>query len=207
MLAAEQRQKVLAAEKFVFAFALRRQRIEADQHIVHEARMAHDDSGLRHPLKELAHQGAEIGLPGKIIGAGKSGVEGNAGAGGAAAELRAQHVENQRLRRIQTLRQRPVAAALANPCVGCCFLDRRQESLAHARKELRMLVAIDKVGAAAEQLDEGCELHRQFGLDEFGSRVFPSDRGGAVSVCGKNMPPSMGRKCMVSGRNGAVRVT
>ena len=85
----EQRQKLFTAKEFVFAFTLHCQRIETDQYIIHDARMTHDDAGFAHPLQELPHQGAEFGLFRKIISAGKGGVEGEFGARGARAELRA----------------------------------------------------------------------------------------------------------------------
>ncbi len=62
---------MLAAEKSVFMFALEGQRIEADQGVVDEAGMAHDETALRQILEKLPHQVTEIGLPGKIIGAGE----------------------------------------------------------------------------------------------------------------------------------------
>ena len=71
----EKRRERFTAEEFVFAFALDGQRIKADQHIIHDARVAHHDAGLRHPLKEFSHQGAEVGCLRKIIGAGKGRVE------------------------------------------------------------------------------------------------------------------------------------
>ena len=64
--------------------------------------------------------------------------------------------------------KRLVASALANPGVGRGFLHRRQERVAHLRKQLRMLVAVDEIRRAAEQFAEGRKLHHQFGMDDFG---------------------------------------
>ena len=107
------------------------------------------------PSRNCRISDAEIGLPGEIIGAGESGVEGEFGARGAPAELRAQGVENQRLRGAEPPGQRLVAAALANPGAGCGLFHRRQERVAHLRKQLRVLVTVDKIRRAAEQFAEG----------------------------------------------------
>ena len=54
---------------------------------------------------------------------------------------------------------------------GGGFLHRAQEGVAHLREELRMLVAVDEVGRAAEQLLERRELGRELVLDQ--SRIEP----------------------------------
>src|SRR6201999_1264885 len=93
----QQGREVLTREKSVFMLAMDCQRVEADKGFVDKSGMTHDETTLRQPVEKFSHQGAEIGLPGKIIGAGESGIEGDIGAPGAAAELRAQDVEEQRL--------------------------------------------------------------------------------------------------------------
>ena len=120
------------------------------------------------PAKELAHQHAEIGRFRKIIGAGKGGIERDAGSRGALAELRAEDVEHQRLGRAEQLCQRLEASALADPGAGRGFLHRAQEGVAHLREELRVLVAVDEIGRAAEQLPEGRELGQKFVFDQAG---------------------------------------
>ena len=45
--------------------------------------------------------------------------------------------------------------------------NRREKSIAHDGKKLRVLVAVGEVGRAAEQLLEGGKLHRNFRLDDF----------------------------------------
>ncbi len=62
---------MLPAEKCVFAFALVRQRIEADKDLIHQPRVTHDDTGLGQAIEELLHQRPEIGMAGKIIGTGE----------------------------------------------------------------------------------------------------------------------------------------
>jgi len=84
---------MLAAEKSMFTFALDRQRVEADKGLIDETGMTHDEAAFRQPIEELSHQRAEVGPSGKIIGAGESGIEGDPGARGARAKLRAQDVE------------------------------------------------------------------------------------------------------------------
>src|ERR1700690_120624 len=98
----QQRLEMLSAEKCVFAFALNRQRIEADKDLVDHARVTHDDTGLRQTVEKSLHQRPEMGLSGKIIGTGESRVERDIGARGTAAKLRAQGVENQCLGRAQS---------------------------------------------------------------------------------------------------------
>ena len=51
---------------------------------------------------------------------------------------------------------------------GRGFLHRAQEGVAHPREELRMLVAVDEIGRAAEQLLEGRELGQKFVFDQAG---------------------------------------
>ena len=80
-----------------------RQRIEADQGFVDEPGMTHDEAAFRQSVEKLLHQRAEIGLPGKIIGAGEGRIEGDTGACGTAAKLRAQNIEKQRLGRAEPL--------------------------------------------------------------------------------------------------------
>ena len=94
---------MLASEKGVFAFARCRQRVEADEGIVHEAGVTHDDTILRQPLEKLPHQTAEIAQSREVVDAGESGIECDVGARCPASELRAQGVENQSLGRAQPL--------------------------------------------------------------------------------------------------------
>ena len=60
------------------------------------------------------------------------------------------------------------ASALANPGVGRGFLHRAQEGVAHLRKQLHVLVAVDEIGRAAEHLLERGELGQKFVLDQAG---------------------------------------
>src|SRR6202012_5884214 len=119
----QQRRKMLAREKRIFAFALGRQRVEADQDVVDESGMTHHETALRQLLEKPAHQRAEIRFLRKIIGAGESGIERDAGAGGTLAKLRAQYIEDQRLGRAKPLRQRQLASALAHPGAGRGLFD------------------------------------------------------------------------------------
>ena len=89
MIGRQQAREIFTAKKGVLVLALDRQRVEADQDVVDESRVTHDQAVLRQPIEKLPHQHAEIGLPGKIIGAIESGIECNIGAGGALSKLRA----------------------------------------------------------------------------------------------------------------------
>ena len=60
---------------------------------------------------------------------------------------------------------------------GRGLLHRRQKSLAHLRKQLRMLMAVDEIRRPAERFAEGGELHHQFGTDDFG--IEPPQQAGA----------------------------
>ena len=105
--------------------------------------------------------------------------------------------------RLQRRQSRPPWRTQA---LGAACFTARQKGIAHLREQLRMLMTIDKVGRAAEQILESRELRRQFGMDDFG--VEPPQQARAQHLRQRqNMPPSSGRKCMVSGRNGAVSVT
>ena len=159
---------MLAAEKSVFMFALGRERIEADQDIVDEAGMTHDEAAFRQPIEKLLHQRAEVRRLIKIIGAGESGIERNTRARGAAAKLCAQDVENQSFGSAEPAGQRLIAPALADPGFGRSLLHRRQKRVAHPGKQLRMLVGVDKVRRAAEQFVESRKLHPQFRTDDLG---------------------------------------
>src|ERR1700674_5204255 len=135
----QQAWKILAPDKSVFAFALGRQRVETDKGFVDEAGMTHDEAAFRQSIEELLHQRTEIGRLRKIIGAGEAGIERDACARRAAAKLRAQHVEKQRLGSAEPPGQRLIASALADPGVGRSLLHRREKRVAHPGKQLRML--------------------------------------------------------------------
>src|SRR3979411_1520765 len=56
----QQARKILAAYKSVLAFALDRQRVEADKGFVDEAGMTHDEAAFRQSIQKLLHQRAKI---------------------------------------------------------------------------------------------------------------------------------------------------
>src|SRR5262245_8031282 len=160
----------------MLAFALVRQRVETGQNFIDKTRMAHQDAMLRQPVKKLPYQAAEIGRPGEIIGAGKSRIEGDPGPRGAAAELRAQYVKEERLWRDQPPRQRSGLARLPDPGGGRHVLHRRKEGITDLRIELHMLVAIDEIRGAAEQSGKGRKLHLHFRGEDF--RIKPPRKAG-----------------------------
>ena len=79
---------------------------------------------------------------------------------------------------------------------GAACLHRGQKCVAHLRKQLHVLVAVDEIRRAAEQLLESRELHHQLVLDHLGIEPPQQARCAACSGNGRNMPPSTGRKCM-----------
>src|SRR4051794_22396844 len=157
----QQRREITPGEKAVFGLALAGQGIETLQRLVDESRVTHHKAVFRQVIEELAHQRAEVGLCRKIVGTGKGGVELQPGARGALTELRAQNVEQQRLRGAEPLYQRLQTSALAHPSARGAFPDGAQEAIAHLRKQLRMLMTIDEIRCSAEQILERCELHHQ----------------------------------------------
>ena len=120
--------------------------------------MAHHEPALRQSLQEHAEQVCEVGLPRKIIGAGEGRIEGDAAPCGALAQAHTQHVERERFQ----VGRRPFrfrhAAALPDPGLWRSVADRSEECVAHLRKGLHMLVAVDIVGRTAEHPLEGSKL-------------------------------------------------
>ena len=100
------------------------------------------------PSRNCRIRTPKSGCRGKIIGAGKGGIEGDVGLRGALAKLRTQDVEHQRLGRAEPLRQRLTASALADPGAGRRLLHRLQKRVAHLREQLRVLVAVDEIRRA-----------------------------------------------------------
>src|SRR5215471_19055430 len=96
-------------------FARLCERVEADQHLVDKARMAHDDAAFRQSIQEIAHQRTIVYPAGIVVGAGEARVDLESGARGAALELGGEVVEEQRLRRGEPLAERLVAAGLTHP--------------------------------------------------------------------------------------------
>jgi hypothetical protein len=164
----QQRDEIIAREIAMFGLALRRQRVEALKCFVDETGMAHHQPVLGHAVKKAAHQCREIILARKIIGAGEGWIEAQAGSLRLDPELGAEHVQHQRLRRRQLPRQRAFASALPHPGVRRAFLYGAQEAVAHLREKLRVLVTVDEIRRAAEQVVERVELRQHFGVDQFG---------------------------------------
>ena len=170
-------------------FTLMGQRIEAYQGVVDKARVAHHQAAIGQAVQELLHQLGEIGLLRKIIRAGKAGVEGEVGAGGALAELVLSPSSISAFGDAEPLRQRPVASALAHPGVGRMLLDGRKKGIAHLRKQLHVLVAVDEVGARPNRSAKAanCAAISACRISRSSRRSRPrcSSFGS-----GRNMPPS-----------------
>ena len=69
--------KIFASEKFIFRLTPVGQLVARDKFGIDEAGMAHDDAALGEPIEKAREQRAEILRGRKIVGAGKSGIEGN----------------------------------------------------------------------------------------------------------------------------------
>ena len=160
------------------------------------------------PSRKLPHQRAEIRLPRKIIGAGEAGIEGDAGARGAACETarsgcRAPAPWASPSRRAKGWPRPPWRTQAS----GAACLHRGQKGVAHLRKQLHVLMAVDKVRRAAEQLAERRELRSDLGVDDLG--IEPPQQAGAQQfrqAAGTCRRRAAGSAC-VSGLNGAVSVT
>src|ERR1700737_874562 len=86
----QQARELLAPEKSMFVLALGGERVEADQGVIDEAGMAHDEAALRQAVEKLSHQGAEIRPLREIVGAGESRIKREVPPRGAGAKLAAQ---------------------------------------------------------------------------------------------------------------------
>ena len=97
------------------------------------------------------------GVRAKRIGAGKGRIGAQAVIGGEPAEAAAQAVQQQRLVIGQAPARRELAA-LPDPGVGREILGRAQHGVADLRKQMHVLVAVDKIRRPAEGGDERREL-------------------------------------------------
>ena len=121
------------------------------------------------PARKRGNSRGEVGLALEIIGAGKGRIGGHAKLPGLAAEAQAQDVEQQFLAILQPPR-RTRAAALPDPGIGRRFRGHLEHGVAHLRKQMHVLVAVDEVGRAAEGHDEGFYLggdldHQPLGIE------------------------------------------
>ena len=131
--------------------------------------MAHDQPAVRQPGQEARESRGEIGLAVEIIGAGKGRIGGDAKLPRLAAKTHAQNVEHQFLAVLQPPR-RGRAAALPDPGVGRRLRGHLEHGIAHLRKQMHVLVAVDEVGRPAERHDEGLHLrgdldHQPLGIE------------------------------------------
>ena len=85
---------------------------------------------------------------------------------GPAAKCHAQNVEHQRLAVVQAA-QRIGAAALPHPGIRRRLRHHLEEGIAHLRKQMHVLVAVDEIGRAAEGVDEGAQLRGDLDRQQF----------------------------------------
>src|SRR5438874_1277865 len=155
----------IAGKICVFLLAQSRQRIELAQLGVHETGMRHDHSLLRKPIEEMRKEVAVDDAVLEIVSAGKCRIGSDAESLGATADASAEQIEHETLAIAKPLRGAKSAAALAHP--GCrrlsgCDLEHR---LADLRKQMRVLMAVDERGPAAENLDEPAQLGRHLRVE------------------------------------------
>ena len=119
--------------------------------------MAHDQPAVRQPGEKPREDRGEVGRVVEIIGAGEGRIGGDAKPPRLAAEAQAQHVEHQFLAAVAPAR-RARAAALPDPGVGRGLRRHLEHGVAHLRKQMHVLVAVDEVGRPAEGHDKGFDL-------------------------------------------------
>ena len=157
------------------------------------------------PDKKPWEQRGEVGLAVEIVGAGKGRIGGDAQPPRLAAKREAQYVEHQLLGQTQA-RRRARAAALPDPGAGRGLRRHLEHRVAHLRKQLHVLMAVDEVGRAAERHDEG--FHLRGDLDRQPLDIEPALIAARIIFCsGGKWPRSSGAKPALSGLNGAVSVT
>src|SRR5438045_586539 len=91
------RGKHFAREERIFPLAQGREGIETAQLVIDKPGMAHDQTPVRQAVEEARKQGREIRIVLERVGAGKAGVGAQTQRGGAAAEGRAQSIEEKGL--------------------------------------------------------------------------------------------------------------
>src|SRR5580658_4875027 len=125
------------AEKVEFTLAQIGHRVEPLEFGIDLARMAHDQSAVRHAVEECRKQSRVVGTRMKCISPGKGRIGANVLAFGEAAEGTAVTVEHQRLEVGETATSlRPFA--LTHPGVWRCRFGHAQECIAYLRKNVHM---------------------------------------------------------------------
>src|SRR5690348_799130 len=119
--------------------------------------MAHDEPAVRHALKEAREQAGEVGLRREIVRAIECRIESNAERLRLRAHADAEQIEKQAFDVGHWL-SRARTPALPYPGVRRLLFDRLQEGIAHDRKHMHVLMPIEIIGRAAENLAECVDL-------------------------------------------------
>ena len=155
--------------------------------------MAHDQPAVRQSGQEARKQRRITGLAAEIIGAGEGRIGGDAKLARLAAKAHAQDVEQQFLAVLQPPR-RARTAALPDPGIGRGLRRHLERGIAHLRKQVDVLVAVDEVGRPPERHDEG--LHLRGDLDHQPLRIEPArDRRAHHFIERQEM--AVGKRCEV----------
>src|SRR5262249_52432957 len=120
--------------------------------------MTHHHTAVRQPVEKLWKRHGKIRLVPERVGPGKGRVGAHTERRSATAEATAEDVEQESLAIVESMTARQHAPALADPCAGGLAPGDCEYRVAHLRKQLHMLVAVNEVGRAAEMLREGAHL-------------------------------------------------
>src|SRR5215813_11488347 len=128
--------------------------------------VTHDQAAIRPAGKETREQSCVICTRLEGVGAGKGRIDRNSELSCLAPEAKTQDVEHQRLVIPQpSSGTRP--SALPDPCGRRTLGDDLQKGVAYLRKQLDMLMAIEKIRRPSERADELFELRRDFTGERF----------------------------------------
>ena len=128
--------------------------------------MAHDDTAIGQAIEKRRKQPGVCGVRAKRIGAGKGRIGPQPVIGREPAEAAAQAVQHQRLV-IGEAPARRQLAALPHPGAGRELLGHAQHGVADLRKQMHVVVAVDKIRRPAEGGSERFELSRNLDGQKF----------------------------------------
>src|SRR5207249_659996 len=110
---------------------------------------------VRKPIEKLRKGIGKTSPVAERVGAREGGVGTHAERRRAVTEALAQNGEQQSFTIVERANERPRAPALPHPGLGRLAACDREQRLAHLRKQLDVLVAVNEIRRAAEMLREG----------------------------------------------------
>src|SRR5215470_7442500 len=122
--------------------------------------MTHHHAAVRQPIEKLRKGIGKIRLVAERVGAGEGRIGAYPERRRAATEAPAQNVEQHSFAVAGRANERPCTPALAHPGIGRLAPGDREQRLAHLRKQLDVLVAVDEIGRTTKMLREGAYLAR-----------------------------------------------